>query len=96
MNLQRTSYAGFVALLLGLTLSGCITSKSAKFPASTAVALFGDGGQYKVFDRVEGNQYMENDAAEIKKRPDGGYDFSQQGNEPTAVDLLPLNAPIFG
>jgi hypothetical protein len=79
--------------LVGLTLSGCITSKDAKFPASTAVALFGEGGKYKVFDRIEGDQYMENDVAEIKKRPDGGYDFIQQ--ESTAVTVHQIEGDLY-
>lgn len=95
MKSLRAPYAGLLAVFLGLILSGCITSKDAKFPASSAVALFGEGGKYKVFDHIEGDQYMENDVAEIKKRADGGYDFVQQGNDPTAVTVHQVGSDLY-
>ncbi len=87
MTLPRARLAALTAIALAFLLPGCITSKDAKFPASSAVALFGEGGKYKVYDHVEGEQYIENDSAEIRKRADGGYDFVQQGNDPTTVTV---------
>jgi hypothetical protein len=86
MTSSRLSFAALAAAIAVL-LSGCITSKDAKFPASSAVALFGDGGKFKAYDKGEGDQYIENDDAEIKKRADGGYDFIMGGNDATAVTI---------
>lgn len=94
MTSLRPRYAALIAIALSALLSGCITSKDAKFPASSAVALFGDGGKYKVFDRVD-DKYIENDDAEIKKRADGGYDFVMQGNDPTAVTVHKVDGDLY-
>lgn len=84
-----------VALLAAaILLPGCITSKAPKFAASSAVALFGDGGKFKVYDRGEGDQYIENDDAEIRKRADGGYDFIMQGNDPTVVTIHQIDGDL--
>jgi len=94
MTTLRPRYAALIAVALGTLLSGCITSKDAKFPMSSAVALFGDGGKYKVFDRVD-DKYIENDDAEIKKRADGSYDFVMQGNDPTAVTVHKVEGDLY-
>jgi hypothetical protein len=84
----------FVAAI-GVLLSGCMTSKEPKFPASSAVALFGDGGKFKAYDRGEGDQYIENDDAEILKRADGGYDFVLQGNDPNVVTIHKIDGDLY-
>jgi hypothetical protein len=80
---------------LAVLLSGCITSKAPKFAPSSAVTLFGDGGKFKVFDKGEGDQYIENDDAEIKKRADGGYDFIMQSNDPTVVTVHKVDSDLY-
>lgn len=94
MTSSRLPVAAFIAAI-GILLSGCITSKAPKFPAASAAALFGEGGKFKVFDHVEGDQYIENDDAEIRKRADGGYDLIMQGNDPTAVTVHKIEGDLY-
>jgi hypothetical protein len=95
MTLSRLPVAVLVTAAIGILLSGCMTSKEPKFPASSAVALFGDGGKFKVYDRGEGDQYIENDDAEIRKRADGGYDFVMQGNDPNVVTVHKIDGDLY-
>jgi hypothetical protein len=92
---KRASTLLVLAVGLASLLGGCITSKQPKFSGASAVALFGDGGKYKVFDRIEADKYIENDDAEIRKRADGGYDFLMQGNEPTAVTVHRIEGDLY-
>jgi hypothetical protein len=92
---KRASPLLILSIGLAALLCGCITSKQPKFAGASAVALFGDGGKYKVFDRAEGDKYIENDDAEIRKRADGGYDFVMQGNEPTAVTVHRIEGDLY-
>jgi hypothetical protein len=95
MKSLRLPVTALIAATLTALLSGCMTSKAPKFAASSAVALFGDGGKFKAYDRGEGDQYIENDDAEIKKRSDGGYDFAMQGNDPTAVTIHKIDGDLY-
>ena len=59
MKSLRSPVAALCVVACAAFLSGCITSKEPKFPVSSAVALFGDGGKFKVLDHdftIEGGE----------------------------------------
>src|SRR5262245_12773790 len=60
---------------LSVLLSGCFTSEQPIFPASSAVAMFGDGGRYVVSEHVGKGAFKRQGPLTIKKLPDGTYEF---------------------
>jgi hypothetical protein len=60
---------------LSVLLSACFTSEGPKFPVSSGVAVFGDGGRFVVFEQTGGGKYRKQRSITIKKRPDGSYEF---------------------
>ena len=69
----------FVPLLvvaaLSVLLSACFTSETPKFPASSAVAAFGSGGRYVVFEHVGKGKFRKQRTLMVKQTLDGSYDF---------------------
>jgi hypothetical protein len=59
---------------LGFLLSGCFTSETPKFPLSSSVAAFGNGGNYGVFEYSDG-KYSRQGSRAVKRLPDGSYEF---------------------
>lgn len=80
-------YYALSLLALAFALAGCIKSQEPKFPLDGAVAALGDGGRYRMHDRIEGGSFMPGDLAEIRKRSDGGYDFVDPAARPTPFTL---------
>ncbi len=76
-----------LAFIGTLALAGCIKSQEAKFPPAGAVAALGDGGRYRMHDRVAGGTFLAGDLVEIRKRGDGGYDFIDPASDPTPFTL---------
>jgi hypothetical protein len=73
--------SAFCALAMSLLLSGCYTSNVEKFPLTSAVPVFGEGGSYELFERTDGDRYERQEAFVVKRRSDGGYDFvSEKGD----------------
>lgn len=60
---------------LSILLSACFTSQGPKFPVSSAVAAFGDGGRYVVFEHVGNGKYQKQRTITITKMPDGSHEF---------------------
>lgn len=77
----------YVLVLLALVLTGCIKSQEPKFPLAGAVPALGDGGRYRMHDRVEGGKFIPADVVEIRKRAGGGYDFIDPASDPTPISL---------
>jgi hypothetical protein len=73
MMTNRLSALG--ALATSLLLSGCFSAQMEKFPLASAVPAFGDGGNYELFERVDGDRYERQETFVVKRRGDGGYDF---------------------
>jgi hypothetical protein len=72
--MQKSMPLLFIAAL-SILLSACFTSEGAKFPASSAIAAFGDGGRYVVYEHVGGGKYRKQRLIAIKKLPDNTYEF---------------------
>jgi hypothetical protein len=64
-----------VVAALSVLLSGCFTSENPKFPMSSTVAAFGDGGRYALFDHVGKGKFRKQRTVMVKKMPDGSYEI---------------------
>ena len=64
-----------VVAALSVLLSACFTSEEPKFPVSSAVAVFGDGGRFVVFEHTGGGKFRKQRVITITKMPDGSYEF---------------------
>ena len=51
---------------LSVLLSACFSSEQPKFPASSAVAVFGTGGRYVVFDHVGSGKFQKQRMVTVK------------------------------
>jgi hypothetical protein len=60
---------------LSVLLSACFTSEGPKFPVSSAVAFFGNGGRYSVLEHVGGGKFEKKRVVTVKSMPDGTYQF---------------------
>jgi hypothetical protein len=60
---------------LSVLLSACFSSEQPKFPASSAVAVFGTGGRYVVFDHVGSGKFQKQRMVTVKPMLDGSYEF---------------------
>jgi hypothetical protein len=60
---------------LSILLSACLSSEQPKFPASSAVATFGTGGRYVVFEHVGGGKFQKQRMVTVKPMLDGSYEF---------------------
>ena len=59
---------------LGVLLSACFTSEAPRFPFSSAVAAFGNGGRYRVYEHASGKYYHQGPLV-VKRLTDGSYEF---------------------
>jgi hypothetical protein len=64
-----------VVAALSVLLSACFTSENPKFPMSSAVAAFGKGGRYVVFEHVRDGKFRKQRVLTVKPMPDGSYQF---------------------
>jgi hypothetical protein len=64
-----------VVAALGIFLSACFSSEQPKFPASSAVAIFGTGGRYVVFEHVGNGKFQKQRLVTVKPVLDGSYEF---------------------
>jgi hypothetical protein len=82
----------FAALAASFLLSGCFFSETPKFPTQNAVAVFGDGGRFQGYDRMEGDRYKKADEAiiTVKRRGDGGYDFVDTKDKVQSITFYPI------
>ena len=60
---------------LSILLSACFSSEQPKFPASSAVAVFGTGGRYVVFEHVGNGKFQKQRVVTVKPTLDGSYEF---------------------
>ena len=60
---------------LSILLSACFSSEQPKFPASSAVAAFGTGGRYVVFEHVGSGKFRKQRMVTVKPMLDGSYEF---------------------
>jgi hypothetical protein len=72
---MRKSMPLLVVSALSVLLSACFTSEAPMFPASSAVATFGDGGRYVVFEHVGKGAFKRQGPLTVKKLSDGTYEF---------------------
>jgi len=72
---MRKSVPLLVVAALSVLLSACFTSESPKFPPSSAVAAFGSGGRYVVFEHVGKGKFRKQRTMTVKQMPDGAYEF---------------------
>src|SRR5829696_2292769 len=72
---MRKSMSLPVVAVLSVLLSACFTSVDPKFPPSSAVAVFGAGGRYVVFDHVGKGEFRKQQTMTVKQLPDGVYQF---------------------
>jgi len=86
---RNTSVSALACLLasLALLLAGCFTSSRPKFPLSTAVAALGDGGRYVAYERTSDGSFKREDAFDVRKRADGGYDFTDSKGAVTKLSF---------
>jgi hypothetical protein len=85
-------------LLVAVTsvaLAGCFESEQPKFPLASAVAPFGEGGRYVVYERVENDQYRRQEVFDIKRRPDRAYDFVNEKGEAIRISLHAIGGDLF-
>ena len=64
-----------VVAALSVLLSACFTSINPKFPTSSAVATFGNGGRYVLFEHVGKGKFRKQRVMTVKQMPDGSYEF---------------------
>jgi hypothetical protein len=60
---------------LSMLLSACFSSEQPKFPASSAVAVFGTGGRYVVFEHVGNGKFQKQRTVTVEPMLDGSYEF---------------------
>jgi hypothetical protein len=86
---RSTPVSALACLLasLALLLTGCYTSSRPKFPPNTAVAALGDGGRYVAYERMSDGSFKREDAFDVRKRADGGYDFVDSKGTVTKVSF---------
>jgi hypothetical protein len=64
-----------LAIALNVLLAGCFTSEAPKFPISSAVAAFGNGGHYVIYEHVDRDEFRRQGPLTVKRMPDGTYEF---------------------
>jgi hypothetical protein len=96
-NMQRLAKAltGGIVAAASVLLGGCFLSEEAKFPPASAVAAFGEGGRYDVFEHVEGDTYKRQETFVVKRRPDGAYDFTNEKGESSAMPFFQVAGDRF-
>jgi hypothetical protein len=84
-NAQVKIMSHRISLLLAAAasflLSGCFFSETPKFVPETGVAIFGEGGRYQGYERLDGDQYKKDEAFVVKRRTDSGYDLIDEKGE---------------
>jgi hypothetical protein len=70
---HRTSLLFTIAA--SFLVSGCFFSDTPKFLPETAVAIFGEGGRYQGYERLDGDNYKKDEVMFVKRRADRGYDL---------------------
>jgi hypothetical protein len=72
---MRKPMSLLVVAALSVLLSACFTSENPKFPVSSAVAAFGSGGRYVVFEHVGKGKFRKQRTMTVKQMLDGAYEF---------------------
>jgi hypothetical protein len=85
----------FLALAASLVLSGCFFSVTPKFPAASAVAVFGDGGRFQTYERTDGDNYKKDEVMVVKRLADGGYDFVNEKGEAQPISFHRISDGVF-
>src|SRR4051812_13588053 len=80
---------------LGTLLGGCFVSEQPNLPLSTAVAAFGEGGRYTIFERMEKDRFQRQEMFTVRHRSDGAYDFINEKGESLAISFHPIAADRF-
>lgn len=81
--MARATHAGrltvgrsiLVVAALGVLLAGCFTSVTPRFPATSAIAAFGNGGRYVMFEYVGSGEFSRQGPLTVKPMPNGSYQF---------------------
>lgn len=85
----------FFTIALCLVLAGCFTSAQPKFPLTSAVAAFGEGGRYVSYERKDDGHYEKDETFTVRHRPDGAYDFIDSKGEPESVSLHRIGPDLY-
>ena len=94
MRLRR-SLPPLLAIALSVLLSGCFVSAEPKFALSTAVAALGEGGRYGAYERKEDGRYEKTETLVLRRRPDGGYDFTAEKGATETVTFHALPSGLY-
>jgi hypothetical protein len=79
--------AVLIALAASLLLAGCFFSETPKFLPGTAVAVFGEGGRYQAYERLEDGSYKTDEVVVIKRRADRSYDFVDEKGDTNLISF---------
>lgn len=75
---RRRLISSSAVVALGLLLSACFSSEGPKFPLSSAVATFGNGGRYAVFEHVGSGKFIKRRTVMVTPLLDGSYAFGSE------------------
>jgi hypothetical protein len=71
---MQRSLVFLAAAAVGILVSGCFMSEGPKFPPSSAVTAFGDGGRYGVFTHLGGGRYKRQETFVVRRPPGRSYE----------------------
>lgn len=93
----RRSRARIRALVLlpSLLLAGCFQSEQPKFPLTSAAAPFGRGGNYVVYEHVDGGEWRRQEVFAVTQRPDGAYDLRNEAGKRQMISLYSIGDEMF-
>jgi hypothetical protein len=94
-SIAAKSHLRLVLLPFLLLLAGCFTSSQPKFPLSSAVAVFGDGGRYIAYERSSDGSFRRDETIELRKRADGGYDYIDEKGKVTPLSLYRIGPNLY-
>jgi hypothetical protein len=85
----------FCALAMSVLLSGCFTSQVEKFPVAAALPAFGEGGNFELFEHVDGDRYERQETFMVKHRADGGYNFMNEKGDVQPISFHALSGDYY-
>jgi hypothetical protein len=94
-SIAAKSHLRLVLLPFLLLLAGCFTSSQPKFPLSSAVAVFGDGGRYIAYERSSDGSFTRDETIELRKRADGSYDYIDEKGKVTPISLHGIGPDLY-
>ena len=85
----------FASLALALLLAGCFTASQPRLPLSKAAPAFGNGGHYVGYDRKGDGSYKRDEAFDLRKRADGGYDYIDSKGKATLLSFHRIGPNLY-